>query len=272
MKKTLSIILSSLLTCSVFSLQFLIVTAQEEWRIRIAEPLTIETELFSYNSQINEDLYPNNGNYVKESPIVSDVTTANFMVSGVFYYQDTNRKYYTLTPVNQNNGVIRCYTEAKQIEKYLNQKSLECGDLLYIEGAYLVEDLPPELFMFNERLSEDPEPNIQYLGYGTDILGKEFAEVIFQEIYIAPNYITGRYSSYELPQNSNTFIRKGDITNTDTVDILDVITLNKTILGKEKINCRSFLAADVNSDGTIDSTDSLNIMKYIVGLIDTFES
>ncbi|MDE6708528.1 MAG: family 16 glycosylhydrolase, partial [Oscillospiraceae bacterium] len=52
------------------------------------------------------------------------------------------------------------------------------------------------------------------------------------------------------------------------VDILDVITINKNILGQKTLSTQAFKNADVDSDGKVEPTDSLNIMKYIVKLID----
>ncbi|MBR1554137.1 MAG: beta-mannosidase [Oscillospiraceae bacterium] len=59
----------------------------------------------------------------------------------------------------------------------------------------------------------------------------------------------------------------GDVDASGDVDILDVITLNKALLGKEKISETQQKAADVNLSGKPDSTDSLIIMKHIVGLV-----
>ncbi|MBR1554846.1 MAG: dockerin type I repeat-containing protein [Oscillospiraceae bacterium] len=65
----------------------------------------------------------------------------------------------------------------------------------------------------------------------------------------------------------DTVIRAGDVTLDDNVDVLDVILLNRAILGKEKLSNIQELSADVNHDGNIDASDSLVIMKMIVGLV-----
>ena len=65
----------------------------------------------------------------------------------------------------------------------------------------------------------------------------------------------------------DTVIRAGDVTLDDNVDVLDVILLNRAILGKEKLSNIQELSADVNLDGNIDASDSLVIMKMIVGLV-----
>lgn len=63
---------------------------------------------------------------------------------------------------------------------------------------------------------------------------------------------------------------KGDANLTNEVDILDVILVNKAILGKEILEGQGFTNADVDDDGQLTPTDSLNIMKYIVNLITEF--
>lgn len=61
-------------------------------------------------------------------------------------------------------------------------------------------------------------------------------------------------------------IQIGDIDNNDSIDILDVIMLNKAVLGKEILTETQLKAADLNENGTIDAEDSLRLMKIIVGL------
>ncbi len=63
---------------------------------------------------------------------------------------------------------------------------------------------------------------------------------------------------------------KGDVDTSGKVDILDVITINRAILGKDKLNDKQKIAADVDGSGETDSTDSLMIMKFIVGLLTEF--
>ena len=62
----------------------------------------------------------------------------------------------------------------------------------------------------------------------------------------------------------------GDITGDAKIDVFDVITVNKAIFGKILLTDAQAKAADVNGDGVVNHTDSLAIMRYIVGLTDNF--
>ncbi|MBR7084248.1 MAG: dockerin type I repeat-containing protein, partial [Oscillospiraceae bacterium] len=64
----------------------------------------------------------------------------------------------------------------------------------------------------------------------------------------------------------------GDADGSGEVDILDVITVNKSILGKELMTEAQIKAVDFNGNGKPDSSESLTILKYIVGLITDFHA
>ena len=62
----------------------------------------------------------------------------------------------------------------------------------------------------------------------------------------------------------------GDVDGDGEVSILDVITINKAIMGKEVLSDAQNKAADVNGNGTPDSGDALQVLKKIVGIIQNF--
>ncbi|MDE6776678.1 MAG: dockerin type I repeat-containing protein [Oscillospiraceae bacterium] len=69
-------------------------------------------------------------------------------------------------------------------------------------------------------------------------------------------------------QMTDAEILKGDATEDGEVDILDVITVNKSILGQKIMSSSALKASDIDGDGIVSPNDSLAIMTYIVGLID----
>ncbi len=60
----------------------------------------------------------------------------------------------------------------------------------------------------------------------------------------------------------------GDVNCDGTVDILDVIVLNRNLLGGSELTAEGKKNADVNLDGTPSPADSLSILKYLVKLIE----
>ncbi len=64
-------------------------------------------------------------------------------------------------------------------------------------------------------------------------------------------------------------VAPGDVMTDGNVDILDVVVLNKACLGKETLSEAQCSSADVNKNGAPDAGDSLEVLKYIVGVNDT---
>ena len=65
-----------------------------------------------------------------------------------------------------------------------------------------------------------------------------------------------------------TATKYGDVNCDGSVDILDVISLNKNLLGAMTLTKEGQKNADVNNDGSTSSADSLLIMKFVIKLVD----
>ena len=76
--------------------------------------------------------------------------------------------------------------------------------------------------------------------------------------------------SGEEPETPIETLLEGDADGNGQIDILDVVTLNKAILGKETLSENQLKAIDFNGNGKPDSEESFKLMKYIVGLITSF--
>ena len=61
--------------------------------------------------------------------------------------------------------------------------------------------------------------------------------------------------------------KKGDINGDGMTDIMDVIRLNKALLGIEKLSDAQNAAADADGDGEVTSNDSLALLKQILGIV-----
>ena len=72
--------------------------------------------------------------------------------------------------------------------------------------------------------------------------------------------------------NDKIIIRWGDVNEDGAVTILDVITLNKSLMVGEKLTEQGKINANVDNKGDApDETDSLNILKYVVEILHDFE-
>lgn len=71
------------------------------------------------------------------------------------------------------------------------------------------------------------------------------------------------FDSYTAPH----LVELGDANGDGLVDIMDVITANKVLLGSERSSEDTLTAVDFDRNG-IDPTDSLNLLKYVVELVD----
>jgi pectate lyase len=75
--------------------------------------------------------------------------------------------------------------------------------------------------------------------------------------------------SEEVTDATDTSVLYGDVNCNGEVNILDVIALNKNLLGGYSITEEGMRNADVDLDGTPTTADALNIMRYVVKLIDS---
>ena len=67
----------------------------------------------------------------------------------------------------------------------------------------------------------------------------------------------------------NALENAGDVTLDCEIDIMDVIALNKQLLGAETLCDTAKKNSDINGNGSPDETDSLAILKYVVGMTET---
>ncbi|MBP0972501.1 MAG: dockerin type I repeat-containing protein [Oscillospiraceae bacterium] len=67
----------------------------------------------------------------------------------------------------------------------------------------------------------------------------------------------------------NALKKPGDVTLDTDITIVDVIALNRNIMTGDPLCETAKLNADLNGNGTPDETDSLNLLKYIVGINET---
>jgi len=70
----------------------------------------------------------------------------------------------------------------------------------------------------------------------------------------------------EFPSETDLEIMLGDLDSNGSLNILDVIMINRAILGKDHLTPEQNQIADFDQNGKVESNDSLAMMKRIVGL------
>ena len=100
-----------------------------------------------------------------------------------------------------------------------------------------------------------------WYNYGTNTNYAESGSVLWNDGTITVTPAENEPSSEPEPE-----YLPGDATLDGSVDILDAITVNKAVLGKENLSDLQIKASDLNGNGIPDSADALMIMKKIVGL------
>ncbi len=63
----------------------------------------------------------------------------------------------------------------------------------------------------------------------------------------------------------------GDANSDEIVDIVDVVATQKYVMGSRTLEDEQLIAADVDKNGSVDGSDSLNILKYVVGELDSLD-
>ncbi len=86
-------------------------------------------------------------------------------------------------------------------------------------------------------------------------------------VYVDGNLVGGVEPDGTAAESSSSKVLYGDVDCNGEVDILDVIHLNKNLMGKVTLSKQGELNADVNTNGKVESTDGMNILKAIVNLI-----
>ena len=249
-------------------------------------PFSLETDTFAYTCD-------EKGAVTLESHIdaLQDLDDT-FLVTGVFYSGDeTTPAFYTISDLDTLSVFNQNYVlPASSIEMFLSDAPLALGDVISsnsgkVSGVglsrtfQLCTGLP---IMYIDYITEkvvqrDGEediqycyeaPDVEYLGNAVDIFGDEFTKVLrHTSFFNAEDYF---FCMDDIHSDiSGLDAVKGDATEDENVNIVDVIAVNKNVLGKEKMSAYAQYVSDINQNNVVDAGDSLEILKYVVGLNET---
>ncbi|MBE6876758.1 MAG: hypothetical protein E7496_08610 [Ruminococcus sp.] len=184
-----------------------------------------------------------------------------------FGYGDENIDQSIVSALLDKKTVCAGYTKlyellcnASGIDTIAEVSLNHAWNVVKLDGKWHYVDVTYGLFLYSDaELHEWDEARGRY----TTTIDDQQVSFYMHEPYQA-------FYSFALPDVSGedtTVLIPGDADSDGAVDILDVITINKAILGKETLTAEQLKAIDFNGNGKPDSEDSLTIMKYIVGLI-----
>lgn len=214
----------------------------------------------------------NNGKKHYSGGILESDVDANFVVTGVFYNEGSDTPcLYTLNSLKQFGEKNMQFTAGHgNFEEFLNGQVLKPGDVLCIKNAMVAEVYPACLHM-----SKADGASLEVLGSGVDVFGEDFKKVLYYEMYDEPliswEDAPLSESGYVYELYNNDILDTGNLNNDGKINLLDVVALNKNLMTGYQLGSYAKGCADVDSNGTVDAVDSLNILKYCIGLVESFE-
>ncbi len=217
------------------------------------DTFTVESDSFTYSTGFH-------GIHLENAPAEFD-QPGYYMVSGIAKKSIEDslpcQGHLVITAINDDvNGcrqIMPFYTDMN-IFKNCSVDEIQVGDILKTNGGCGTDDVPGHFYPLEE--------SVEYVGNGVDIFGEDFKKVIRHE------WVDEAYSDHDAEYYDYLPLIKGDVTEDESVDILDVISINRNILGKQLFNSYGNAVADVNQNGMSDPDDALRVMKHIVGIID----
>lgn len=134
--------------------------------------------------------------------------------------------------------------------------------------------------VFHFGLIADMDENFETNWDPSDDYSREGLEISEEELFLTeliPVYVDGKLVWGKEPAGGNpaqpspepSGTKYGDVNCDSVVNVLDVITLNRNLLGGGELTAQGIINADVDLDETPTAADSLNILKHIVNLIES---
>lgn len=258
-------LLAGLLSLSMLSMPIMQVSAvkyNEDGKMigRIYTVIGSFSETYD-NGKTYEYCYLNNGCVISPNEVSNDITLAYGDV--VWILADS------IEPIQPGRfNIEEIEYLGKADEYYGTTKELA---VVKIEDSEKFQDEQGNLYSWSSWWSFQGEGSLKLEFCRDDFhVGDKAIFVINDDDIVLPLEFT--YKA-EVDESINlnpveTQVIAGDTNGDSEVDIIDVIAMNKVILGQKQFTAEQLKACDFNQDGMVDPDDSLLLMKYIVGLID----
>ena len=239
------VVFAFVISCIIGSVTHMNATANDETKIKLMAEKNFNYYIPSVRS--NKD----------EFYLESDLVKVDFMVVGM-QYNSKGLFGYWITPVNQMAGGLGVmYPDT--VRTMLHKTDLQVGDLLSVGGTVSCAAIHPTYYNFENA-------KMEYLGYGPDVLGEEFNQVIRRQLVLSPegdeiqkDEIKSKHTLCGVP------LKIGDTDASGEVSVLDCIKLTKYLHGEGMIMIcdYSWIVSDINQDGEIDVFD-LGLLKNML--------
>lgn len=213
--------------------------------------------------------------------------------------ESENKYIFVVTQIEENHAILM-EVDRKLDGKYVyfdvsdwssgnqfftnNFSDMQKGDILEFEGTFSwTSDIGPCLFiepegtifktgsvMDNPQIKTFTESYIDEMGWSFISEDDKSYPLCIGQALGFHGRISTYYTYQGIPVLLNDCIcnAKGDFNNDGTVDIMDVIAVNRYIVGVRDASPAQQMAVDINQNGDVDANDSLSILKIVLNVTD----
>ncbi|MDE5767887.1 MAG: hypothetical protein K2H29_08920 [Oscillospiraceae bacterium] len=102
----------------------------------------------------------------------------------------------------------------------------------------------------------------------TDMIDDIYVGSISSDGSVSGYDVTAKAGSVTIGEGGEKPLKKGDANEDGNVDIADVVLMNRVYVGVDKVTEQGLANADIDGSGKIELADSMNVLRYLVHLID----
>ncbi|MDE6087628.1 MAG: Ig-like domain-containing protein, partial [Oscillospiraceae bacterium] len=199
--------------------------------------------------------------------------------------------------VVDENGLVTAVTPGKcQIQAFVNERIMSCDVIVTSEVYHLVSDngavnitdqTTTHVMEYPDALSKvtwisvkpgvvsiDPDGTMHAVSNGVaNILGTYNGKTLMRIVNVnldSSEPVTEPDTETTIESDKKEFLGKpgsGDVNGDSETDITDVVLCNRIYVGVEDATPEQILAGDMDGSGKIELSDSMTILKMLVGLI-----